>query len=347
MPRKGSNPAKLAGALPGFGSLRLIVPLYLPSEEGYFEQGLHVFDHMLQSIEETTDARVQLTVINNGSSEAVACALDAHQRAGRVDRVVHSARNRGKRDVVLAELRATYEPFAVVADADVVFRPGWVDAVLAGFAAFPECGLLSLHPAPDLRWLASTSVLSGAWTAGAHLCRAVVLDHADADRFSLSVGRVAPPQPSDGQLLVTRNGSALMLGFGHFAFATRREVVSALPSHPWPHFQVGTDMEQAVDKAGWWCASVLSALVHHVGNTIDSDEVSRIRAFGTTSFSDCPTGLGTPRRAFASHHLPQPGRLLVNWAARSAYGRVCIADRVFPIRRLSKQPGSATRVIEE
>lgn len=80
----------------------------------------------------------------------------------------------------------------------------------------------------------------------------------------------------------------MMLGFSHFAFAIRREAISALPSEAWPHFRSGIDMERAADRSGWWCASVLSALVHHVGNTIDCDETNRIQDFTASSFEDAP-----------------------------------------------------------
>ncbi len=145
MVRRGTNPTKLDGQLPPYGLVRMIIPVYLPTLEGYFADGLRVLEAMFGSLFATVDDRVRITVIDNGCTDKVSDALSAHLRSGRLDRVVSNAVNRGKVDAVLAELRAAYEPISVVVDADVAFRPGWIDAVLAAMEAFPECGMLSLH----------------------------------------------------------------------------------------------------------------------------------------------------------------------------------------------------------
>ena len=64
-------------------------------------------------------------------------------------------------------------------------------------------------------------------------------------------------------------------------------------------------------------------------------------------FRGRPPDLSAPQRAFVSHRAPGVVRQFMGRVAQSAYGRAFIADRVFPIRRLRKQPGSAVRVIPE
>ncbi|MEO6628525.1 MAG: glycosyltransferase family A protein [Aquihabitans sp.] len=327
--------------------VRLIIPLYLPSLEGFFEDGLRLFERTLASIEATGSERVRTTVIDNGCTPEVAAALDAHLLNGRIDQVVRNSFNRGRIDPITAELKATFEPIAVVADADVAFRSGWVDSLLAGFTAFPECGLLSLHPAPDLRWLVSTSVLAGAPTSRARIVRAPVLDRADAERFAGSIGRPATEQPAAGQLVVVRGENALMLGFSHFAFAIRREATADLPQQPTLLRRSGVGLEETIDGAGWWCASVLTALVHHMGNVLDDEEHRRIEAFQATEMADLPAPLGPPRQSQISRRLPPLARRALAFAARSIYGRPRVNDVVFPEREILKEPSSAVRVVSK
>lgn len=348
MARRGSNPTKAGGALPPFGEVRLIIPLYLPALDGYFEDGLRIFEKMLQSIESTTDNRVLVTVIDNGCAPEVGRSLERYLAEDRIDRLVRSRRNRGKVDAVLAELKATYEPVVVVADSDVVFRPGWVDAVRAGFAAFPECGLLGLHPAPDIRWHASSSMLAGARSRHAHIVRAPVADVADLERFAQGVGRAATVQPVEGQLLVSRDGHALMFGIAHFAFALRREAIADLPDGPSLSTRNGVDcdyFELPADRAGWWCASVLWALVHHVGNTIDDEEERRIESFAACEVTDGTGELPPARRAGVSRRYPAAARRILTKAARLVYVRERAARVLLPVVDVRRVPSSATRII--
>ncbi len=347
MARRGSNPTKAGSALPPFGEIRLIVPVYLPSLDGYFEHGLRVFEKMLDSIADTTDDRVLVTVIDNGCAAEIGRSFEQYLAEGRVDRLVRSRLNRGKVDAVLAEMKASFEPVVVVADADVVFRRGWVDGVRAAFAAFPECGLLSLHPAPDLRWYASSSILASARSRGATLLRAPVADSEDLERFAQGVGRSVTEQPAEGQVLVARGDHALMLGFAHFAFAVRRAAIADLPGGPSLSTENGVDadyFELPADRAGWWCATVLWALVHHVGNRIDPEEDQRIDAFTLGTVDDRVGALPPAHRAMLARRLPDLARRVVTKVHRSAYGREQAARRLVPSRDVRRVASSASRI---
>lgn len=348
MARLGSNPSKERDNLPRYADVRVIIPVYLPSLEGYYQHGLRVFEAMLDSIASTTDGRVLVTVIDNACGSDVTPSLERYLEEGRVDRLVRNRVNRGKVDAVLAEMRASYEEVLVVADADVVFRPGWVDAVLAGFSAFPECGLLSLHPAPDLRWYASSSILASARSRGARLVRAPLADVEDLERFAQSVGRIATEQPIEGQLVVVRDGHALMLGFAHFAFAVRSEAVACLPDGPSLSAENGVDAEYfelPADRAGWWCATVLWALAHHVGNTIDDMELYRIADFVASEVSESVGDLPPARRAAISRLLPETTRRMAARLTRSAYNLEPAAKRLFPAEHLGREDFAAIRVV--
>ncbi len=345
MARRGTNPTKVEGQPPPYGEVRLILPVYLPALEGYFADGLRVLEATLTSIAATIDSRVLVTVIDNGSTREVAAKLTEHLQAGLIDRVVHNALNRGKVDAVLAELRSSYEPISVVTDSDVVFRPGWVDALLAALEAFPECGMLSLHPAPDLRWHASSSTIAARGT-GTRLVRAPVVDAADLERFYQSVGRVMPPQHPQGNLLVSRGGKVLGLGFAHFAFAVRREVLIDLPLGPSLSSANGADVdyfELPADAMGWWCLSVPRALVHHVGNTLDSAEERRIAEFSAQVITDRPSGDLKARIPRGSRYLPGLVRRSILRAAALAERRPILAQWLMPERQVQLETLSATQ----
>lgn len=239
-----------------------------------------------------------------------------------------------------------YEPISVVADADVVFRHGWVDAVLVALEAFPKCGMLSLHPAPDLRWHASSSAIAACWVRR-RLVRARVVDPADLHRFYQSVGRAAPAQHPHGELLVSRGDRVLGLGFAHFAFAVRKEVVANLPLGPSLSSANGVDVdyfELPADAKGWWCLSSPRALVHRLGNSFDREEERRAKDFSTQAISDPTSGRPAARPPMKSRHLPSLLRRSIVEAGRFAERRSRAARWLAPERQIELRPGSATRV---
>lgn len=326
--------------------MRVIIPVFLPHSEGYFRDGLDILEVLLDSLVESMDERVRVSVIDNASEARVRQRLEQRLSEGSIDRVVHNQVNRGKVDAVLSELRAMFEPVAVVVDADVVFRRGWVDSVLAALDAFPECGMLGLSPSPG--WHASTSVLSSARSTGARLLTTSVADADDMQRFAASIGRDSLRAPVRGHhLAVERAGRALVVGFGHFAFAVRREVVGDLPAIPSRSARGGTDaafFETPADAAGWWCLSLARAAVHHIGNTIEDAERRTIAEFRSTELADDASPLRPPRRARAATTVPRRGRRAIQKVVRWSCERGAASNWIAPRAELRLAGASAVRL---
>lgn len=348
MARRGSNPTKTGDELPPYGLVRIIIPVYIPSLDGYFTDSLRVFEAMLDSLMETTDDRVLVTVIDNACAPEVFKVLHGHLSDGRIDRLVHNGVNRGKIDPVLSELRSSHEPFLVVADADVAFRSGWLDAFLSAMSVFPECGLLSLHPTPEMRWHSSGSLLVSR-LSGTRLRRARLVDQEDVERFAESVGRAAPEPPTEGDLLLVRGGSALVVGFGHFAFAIRKHAVRDLPSGPSRSTRKGVIIdyfEKPADRAGWWCASVPRALVHHIGNVLDAEEKRRIAAFTSTAFADtAESDIPGPSKSL-SRYLPEVARRAATGVSARIERIPWLNRAIFRDANIELKLGSASQIEE-
>ncbi len=122
--RSGVHPAKEAGALPSFGTHRVVVPVHIPSLDGYFAEAREVLARCLESLRLTAAGRVAVTLVSDGSCAEVVDDLRACQDAGWVDQVVLQHPNRGKVDSVLGVARASYGALAS--------RELTVDAVVDG-----------------------------------------------------------------------------------------------------------------------------------------------------------------------------------------------------------------------
>ena len=138
--RHGVHPGKDAGTLPAFGPHRVVVPVHIPHLDGYFAEARDVLARCLGSLRATAGGEVAVTLVADGSCPEVVGDLRNAQEDGWVDQVVVHDPNRGKVDSILGVARASFEPLVTFADADILFRPGWVRAVEELFATFPECG---------------------------------------------------------------------------------------------------------------------------------------------------------------------------------------------------------------
>src|SRR5262245_44610991 len=120
--RVGINPAKSQTHLGEYGLHRVIVPVYIPHLEGYFQHAIEVLRMCLESLRVTTSRMAAVTIVSN------ACVPEAIEEMERhrvwVDQIVLNSHNRGKIDAVVAAAKGSFEPLVTITDCDVLFRPG-------------------------------------------------------------------------------------------------------------------------------------------------------------------------------------------------------------------------------
>lgn len=337
--------------LPPPALMRVIIPVHHSDPGGYHSDGLAILRTALASLDESGAKDFRVSLIDNGSHPEAREAIQEMIDLPFVDRVVVNSINRGKIDAVLSEARATFEPLLVVVDADVAFRKGWQQSATVAMGAFPECGMLGLHPLPSLAFSSSSSIWQSTvlprFRSRARILRAPLVDPEDLKRFDRSVGRTLPHQ--EHQLVVCRDDRCLMLGFGHFAFVMRRDVLDDLPRYPSLSVRRGDDakwLEKPANKAGWWCASLCRAGVHHIGNQLDDEERHTITEFLSYELDDLgqyssDSTTGDP--PFLPRYTPHVGHALaIRLAKRALASRV--AGRLIPQVDRTLVEGSAVQL---
>lgn len=298
--RIGTNPAKLSPKIDQYGLHRVIVPVYIPHFSGYFAQALDVLRLCLDSLWLTTGGRAAVTVVTNGCDRAVVEEVDRRRHEGQIDQVVHNRRNRGKIDAVVSVARGSFEALLTISDCDVLFRPGWAEAVHEVFNAFPECGFVTPFPSPGGEGYHTSTTVLGATARRELRIEKVVCDE-ELDRFARSINNpdFFTPTKRAGQLLVRRNGVSACVGGGHFVCTIRKEVVAAMPLNPSLTAVSGNSeekwLDESPDRAGFWRLATTRAYVQHMGNTLEpwmSEELdASVRNVTPTT---APTRLGPP-----------------------------------------------------
>jgi hypothetical protein len=323
--RNGLNPGKLQSQLTAFGRHRVIVPVYIPTFAGYFANSLQILCLTLESLRLSAGDRACVTVVANGCAPEVLAELRRRVDEGSLDQLIINKQNRGKVDAVTSAARASFEKLITIADADVMFLSGWMDAVERIFVAFPECGFVSPVPNPAVAWsLTSATVLGGA-LRGELRYEKIVSDE-DLDRFAHSVGSVDWFKDEDrrAQLIVRRKDVAACVGGGHFVFTLRRELVDGIPKAPSLHaLKVGAEgmwLDEPPDRLGYWKLAPTRAYAYHLGNVLEPwmhDALERCRSENGT---DETVQLPPLRRGVASR-FPWAVRPRLSSALRMLYRR--------------------------
>ncbi|MGH9769315.1 MAG: hypothetical protein ACREAB_17965 [Blastocatellia bacterium] len=267
--RIGANPAKAQTGLDGYGLHRIIVPVYIPRLDGYFQHAIEILRLCLESLRVTASKKAAVTIVSN---DCVPEAIEEMERhLGWVDQLLLNRHNRGKIDAVVSVARGCFEPLITITDCDMLFKDGWVEAVEEVFQNFPECGYVCPFPSPASAWHHTSATLIGA-LARAELGYEKVVDESDLDRFAQSIGwpDLFKSDHRDAQLIVRRNGNIACVGAGHFTCTIRRETIAGMPDEPSLKAIEGQSelrwLDLPPDSLGFWRLSTPQAWVNHMGN---------------------------------------------------------------------------------
>jgi hypothetical protein len=271
--RLGANPNK-DQAITTNTYHRVIVPVYVPEESGYFEHGLEVTRMCVESLVKTSHQQAAITVVNNGSCVAVRDYLQGLYDRGSIDQLVHFKENVGKIDAVVPLARGCGEDLITITDADVLFLNGWMQVVEEVYVNFPEAGMVSPVPHGTTFQNYTANTLFDATFKGLLKFQAIC-DQQDMLRFARSIGKEDSMYKNrwmlHQQLTVKRGEVSAVVGCGHFVSTLRREVFDYAPVEL-SRLAYASEADRKyidipVEKAGLWRLATVQNNAYHMGNT--------------------------------------------------------------------------------
>jgi hypothetical protein len=323
--RKGVNPRKLDGALSPLLPHRIISPVYAPTSDGFFAHAPEVLKLFLDSLIMTTRGRASLTIICNAATPDVRALLHSYERAGLIDQLIVNSQNRGKLDAILAAARGSFEPFITFTDSDVLFRPGWLQAIDTLFDTFPEAGFVSPVPNPTLAYFCTSTTILSAWLRG-ELSFERVVPELDLWRFAHSIERpgMFGTDMMQAQMVIRRNGAAACVGAGHFVFTIRREMMDVMPIRPSLRSLSGDSqwLDRPVEQLGAWRLATTRAYAYHMGNVPEPWMYTELGACRIPEPAQTP--LPAADRPLRLPLLARVPPRLRSWAVRAI--RKCLLD---------------------
>ncbi|MBE8727780.1 glycosyltransferase family A protein [Flavobacterium hungaricum] len=272
--RKGTNLSKDV-LLPEINSNhRVIIPLFIPEEEGYYKDAFTIFSYCLTSVQKTSFSNIKISVVSNGSSDSVNTKLIDLQKQNLIDELIVVKENIGKINSILKALRTAQERLITITDADVLFDNNWEEEVLKVFKAFPKAGAVS--PVPVFRnHFKLTSNIWFDYFFSSKLKFRPVKDPEGMTLFANSIGWPWLDEKYKDVIatLKNKNGVIAVLGSSHFVCTYKREIFAKTPKKN-SLYKLGGDSEYLytdlpVINSGGYRLSTYGNFAYHLGNVAE------------------------------------------------------------------------------
>lgn len=147
--REGDNPNKTKTNINFNYTHQVIIPVFIPNEEGYFKDTFAVFKFCINSLINTSHKQTYISIINNGSCPVVTKYLDDLFLNKQIHEIIHTA-NIGKINAILKGLVGIDIELVTISDQDILFQKGWQSETLSIFNNFSKAGVVGLIPMLDL-----------------------------------------------------------------------------------------------------------------------------------------------------------------------------------------------------
>lgn len=286
--RSGSNPEKENNIIEVESYHRVIVPVYVPNlDDDYFVDCLDILKLCIESLLATIHSKTTISIINNACCEEVSSYLrNLYTKHDSIDQLLDSKVNLGKVNALYSIIKGNLEPLVTISDADVLFLPGWQQAVEKVFGDFPKAGMVS--PAPNTI-LYDSSFVNATFYHG--FMRGIikfrdVIDPDGLNKFQESIGRVLYKKIHlEKFLTLTQGEKEAVIGCGHFVATMRAQVFQEAPKSPSQFKIVGGSEKTYIDKpnddAGFLRLATMDNYAYHLGNKIEPwmlDKFNEVKA---------------------------------------------------------------------
>lgn len=276
--RIGVNPEKNKGTQISYKLHRVIIPVYIPDlKSDYYKNSFEVLKQCINSLIKTISFdRTVITIINNDSHELIKIYLEELLNDKLIDKLINYSANYGKVYPLLSELKASYENYVTIADADVFFMNNWEQEVATIFNNFPKVGFVSPLPCPfNFHQVNKSGVIGNFFK----LKLGKVVNDDDLLLFKQGVN---PPENFfegkkwnwfDKQYYLEKNNVKAIVGATHFVATIKNELIRNIPMNgPMFVFRNGDEtkhIEKYLDFKGYYRLSTVKTYAYHMGSSVE------------------------------------------------------------------------------
>lgn len=267
--RLGANPNK--DIIQGQNDFyhQVIIPVYIPNEEGYFKDSFTIFKYNLESLFKTIHSQTYVSIINNGSCSKVKDYLDELFKENLINELIHTD-NIGKVNAVLKGLVGHSFPLVTISDSDVMFLDDWQKETYAVFDAFPKTGVVGLTPMINMSYYLTSNLFFNNLVSSKIKFSKIINLNAMLN-FYKSIGRENEFNEivDKRNFIINNKGINAVVGSGHYVATYRGDIFKIIKK--FSNYKLGGDIEFQIDelafKKGFWRMTTHDNYAYHLGNT--------------------------------------------------------------------------------
>ncbi|WP_166921712.1 glycosyltransferase family A protein [Flavobacterium poyangense] len=268
--RVGFNPNKDKSQESNDFFHHVVIPVYIPDQEGYFKDAFKILQYCLESVFKTIHSKTYISIVNNGSHQMITAYLNDLFEKGKIHEIINTS-NIGKLNAILKGISGHSFAFVTVTDCDVMFLKDWQKETYTVFEKFPKTG--AVCPTPSSRALKSYTFNIWFELLFSKSLRFAKVKNPEALKaFAASVGKLNMYNSVhlEKYLTVTNGYFRAVTGAGHFVTTFRKEVFEKTEIK-YSNFMLGGDSEDKlldfpVVKKGMWRLSTEDNFAYHLGN---------------------------------------------------------------------------------
>ena len=274
--RLGINPQKREKKITMVTHHRIVIVVYIPNEEGFYEKSLEVFKTCLDSLIATINSKAAITVVNNGSFDKVSALLDLYLKQKKIDTLISHTTNIGKIDAQIGAARASREKYITLTDADILFVKGWQEKVEEVFAVFKNVGSVSPIPVRTGVFAYTSSVLKQVLLKKLKFKYLSIPENFhDYNRFLESINWDLDTNENNKWPVIEKNGTKAVIGSAHQVLTIDRDILfTSSPSNPSLTLVGGNSehnyVDVPIDKSGKLRLSTFNNYAFHMGNNVEN-----------------------------------------------------------------------------
>lgn len=269
------NPQKAERKITMTTHHRIVIVVYIPNEEGFYEKSFDVFKTCLESLIVTINSNAAITVVNNGSFDKVTTLLNLYLKEKKIDTLISHNTNIGKIDAQIGAARASREKYITLTDADILFVNGWQEKVEEVFSAFKNVGSVSPIPIRTGVYAGTSSVLKQVLLKKIKFKYISIPENFhNYNKFLESINWDLDTNENNKWPVIENNGIKAVIGSAHQVLTIDRDILfTTSPSSP-SLTLVGGNSEHnyvdiPIDKSGKLRLSTFSNFAFHIGNKVE------------------------------------------------------------------------------
>lgn len=270
--RVGFNPVKDEPQKDSEFIHQIIIPVYIPNQEGYFKDSFAILKLCLESLLVTVHKKTFLTVVNNGSNTIVKEYLDFLLKQNKIHELIHTD-NIGKLNAILKGLVGNNIELVTISDSDVLFLPNWQSETVKVFTNIPNAGVVGIVPQFKMYEQNCGNVI---WdNLFSKKLKFIPVKNKEAlIRFYDSIGwdRNYNQDYLEYNLGLEINSDLkVLIGSGHFVASYKKDIFDEIVSYI--GFKMGGTSEGYLDKSplkkNYWRVTTQDNYAYHLGNTLE------------------------------------------------------------------------------